>query len=257
MRGVRHVLAGASLLCAGLVSAQAQTTIIGIPGGSGAAATATPAPSAATADPSSTGARYVEACQQSIERGISGLGCQGTLYTNEINNLKEEALRTNNASLLTLLGDAYQSNRSAVSDIGQAYRWYLLGAVRGDPRAMERLTSLYKDGRGTRQDKVKALGYARLTQRLAIPGSASAQGAADAIRDLGSEMADEEVVLAERFASEFEARVRNRAAAAPVAATPMPASAGVPGVGAAQPSAQAVPPPSPAPAVPGQEQARP
>ncbi|XAH24746.1 sel1 repeat family protein [Xylophilus sp. GW821-FHT01B05] len=254
MRGRRHVLAVASLLCAGLTAAQAQTTIIGIPGGSGVTA---PAPSAAAADQAATGARYVEACQQSIERGISGLGCQGTLYANEINNLKEEALRTNNASLLTLLGDAYQSNRSAVSDIGQAYRWYLLGAVRGDPRAMERLTSLYKDGRGTRQDKVKALGYARLTQRLAIPGSASAQGAADAIRDLGSEMADEEVVLAERFASEFETMIRSRAGAAPAAGAAMPGTASVPGVGAAQPSAGAVPPSAPVPSVPGQERSRP
>ena len=233
------VAASLAVACA----AQAQTAGVGIPGGSGAAATG--APSASTvAQPASSGARYIESCQQSIDRGVGGLGCQGPLYTNEISRLKEEALRTNNASLLTLLGDAYQSNRSSVSDIGQAYRWYLLGAVRGDPRAMERLTALYKDGRGVQQDKIKALGYARLTERLAIPGSSSAQGAADTIRSLGSEMADEEMVLADRFASEFDAMVRSRAGTAAQGGGGA-AATGVPGVGAAQPPEPAAAPSPP------------
>lgn len=239
---MRHLLRGIAVVaCCSAGIALAQNAVIGIPGGGGAAvtgapATGAPAAAAATAaGQASNGARYVEACQQSIERGVGGLGCQGSLYSNEINRLKEEALRTNNPSLLTLLGDAYQSNRSSVSDIGQAYRWYLLGAVRGDPRAMERLTSFYKDGRGgVPQDKVKALGYSRLTQRLAIPGSVSAQQATDTIRSLGSEMADEEIVLAERFASEFEDRLRGRAGARGDGAGQTPATgAGLPGVGAA------------------------
>lgn len=243
-------------------------------GGTGApsSAAATPiTPAGATAAPGGdTGARYVESCQQAIDRGVVNPGCQGPLYASEIARLKEDALRTNNPNLLTLLGDAYQSNRSGVSDIGQAYRWYLLGAVRGDPRAMQRLSELYKSGRGAPQDNIKALGYARLAQRLAVPGSASAKQATDTINSLGNEMAAEEVVLADRFASELESKLRGQSAApgtASAAPAMVPAPAGgpapggganisrLPGMGAVQ--AQSAPPApaaaSPLGGLPGQE----
>ncbi|MBS0425993.1 MAG: sel1 repeat family protein [Proteobacteria bacterium] len=255
-------------------SAAARATVT--VGGTGApsSAAATPiTPAGATAAPGGdTGARYVESCQQAIERGVVNPGCQGPLYANEIARLKEDALRTNNPNLLTLLGDAYQSNRSGVSDIGQAYRWYLLGAVRGDPRAMQRLSELYKSGRGAPQDNIKALGYARLAQRLAVPGSASAKQATDTINSLGNEMAAEEVVLADRFASELETKLRSQQGAAPGTASAgspamVPAPAGgpapggganisrLPGMGAVQ--AQSAPPApaaaSPLGGLPGQE----
>lgn len=243
-------------------------------GGTGApsSSAATPiTPAGATVAPGGdTGARYVESCQQAIERGIVNPGCQGPLYASEIARLKEDALRTNNPNLLTLLGDAYQSNRSGVSDIGQAYRWYLLGAVRGDPRAMQRLSELYKSGRGAPQDNIKALGYARLAQRLAVPGSASAKQATDTINSLGNDMAAEEVVLADRFASELESKLRGQSAApgtASAAPAMVPAPAGgpapggganisrLPGMGAVQ--AQSAPPApaaaSPLGGLPGQE----
>lgn len=240
--------------------------------GAGGGGSAPGSPTAVTGNPGqSTGARYVESCQQAIERGIVNPGCQGPLYAGEISRLKEDALRTNNPNLLTLLGDAYQSNRSSVSDIGQAYRWYLLGAVRGDPRAMQRLSDLYKNGRGVSQDPVKALGYARLAQRLAVPGSASAQQATEAIGTLGREMATEEVVLADRFASELEQSLRQPPGSAEAVgdtagngpaplASPAPAAAStarvpltgrLPGFGTAQ-SGGSVPPPA-ATALPGSE----
>ena len=214
-----------------------------------------------------TGARYVESCQQALERGVVNPGCQGPLYQSEIARLKEDALRTNNPNLLTLLGDAYQSNRSGVSDIGQAYRWYLLGAVRGDPRAMQRLSELYKNGQGAPQDNIKALGYARLTQRLAPPGSTSAKQATEAITSLGGEMANEEMALAERFASDLETTIRNQgglspaataaagSAAPPVAPPPKTASslARLPGMGAVQPEGPAAQPAAPAASLPGRD----
>ncbi|VWX61729.1 conserved exported hypothetical protein [Burkholderiales bacterium 8X] len=205
--------------------------------GSGAAV---PTPSQSSPTPGA-GARYVESCQQAIERGVVNPGCQGPLYQSEIARLKEDALRSNNPNLLTMLGDAYQSNRSGVSDIGQAYRWYLLGAVRGDPRAMQRLSELYQNGRGAKQDNIKALGYARLTERLAPPGSTSARQASEAITSLGGEMAAEEMALAERFANDLETTIRSQGglpSAAPAAAAPAPQNANtlsrLPGMGAVQ-----------------------
>jgi len=183
-------------------SAGAQTT-------SGAKA-ATAAAQNARATAVTNSQRFVASCQQAIERGQVGAGCQGPLYSSEIARLKKEALQTKNPNLLTLLGDAYQSNRSGISDISQAYRWYLLGAVRGDPRAMQRLSDLYQNGQGTQQDDVKALGYARLTQRLAPAGSASAQGAAKTVRKLSRKLAAEDIALADQFANDLEAQLRKQ-----------------------------------------------
>ena len=204
-------------------------------------------PATVTGSPGrSPGARYVESCQQDIERGVDNPSCQGPLYASEIARLKEDALRSNNPNLLTLLGDAYQSNRSGISDIGQAYRWYLLAAVRGDPRAMQRLSELYKNGRGAPQDNIKALGYARLAQRLAPPGSTSARKDTGTIGSLAKGMASDEVVLADRFASELEDNLRRQspgdgvraptpanASASPGSANE-PLSARLPGIAAAQ-----------------------
>ncbi|WP_295850929.1 hypothetical protein, partial [uncultured Xylophilus sp.] len=249
----------------------------GVPGGvqivnpapPGGAAPGTPTAAAAAAAANtgaSAGARYVEACQQALERGAVNPGCQGPLYASEIARLKDEALKSQNASLLTLLGDAYQSNRSGISDVGQAYRWYLLAAVRGDPRAMQRLSDLYRNGRGAPQDNVRALGYARLAQKLALPGSPGAQQSAEAIQSLGQDMASEELVLADRFAGELEQNLRGAGAAGTAApATPAAVPAAQPGApltgrlpglgsaraGAAAPPATPVPAPSGVPALPG------
>ncbi|RYF82604.1 MAG: sel1 repeat family protein [Comamonadaceae bacterium] len=272
--GWRIGLSGALLLWAAAASAQTYGTVTG-PAASAARATAAAAgadANAATAGANSgaagavgnpaqtSGARFVEACQQAIERGQVNAGCQGPLYASEIARLKEDALRSNNPNLLTLLGDAYQSNRTGISDIGQAYRWYLLGAVRGDPRAMQRLSELYRNGRGAPMDNVKAMGYARLAQKLAPPGSASAQQATQAIDTLGRDMAAEEVGLAERFAAELEAGLHAQgggagtapgvAAAlpgqtAPGAVPPAPlGSARLPGLGAARVAVDAAPAPT-------------
>ena len=279
------VLAVALALQGGESRAQAAATTTGtVPPGAAARATVTvgPGAQAGTSTPPlptapagtvggpvpGTGARYVESCQQALERGVVNPGCQGPLYQSEIARLKEDALRTNNPNLLTLLGDAYQSNRSGVSDIGQAYRWYLLGAVRGDPRAMQRLSELYKNGQGAQQDNIKALGYARLTQRLAPPGSTSAKQATEAIGTLGGEMASEEMALAERFASDLEATIRNQgglapadAAAATAAPAPAPAPAPktaaslarLPGMGAVQAEGSIAQPAAPAASLPGRD----
>ncbi len=242
-------LAGLAGLAAG-DSALAQTTVVAP--GSAARATAvegaTRLPSGALAPSPSISARYIESCQQGVERGVVAPGCQGPLYRSEIERLQKDALRTNDASLLTLLGDAFQSNRSAVSDIGQAYRWYLLAAVRGDPRAIERLSALYKDGRGAPQDNIKALGYARLAERLAVPGSAGAKRASATINALGKDMAAEEVALADRFATDLERNLQLKGVPLPSqsALSTAGATAGVPSA-ALSPSqpAQAVQPRSP------------
>ena len=219
---------------------------IALPGGA-----AQPAPGQAPL-PAGAGARFVENCQQALERGSVPPGCQGPLYGSEIARLKDEALRSNDPTLLTLLGDAYQSNRSAISDVSQAYRWYLLAAVRGDPRAMQRLSELYQGGRGAPQDSVKALGYARLAQRLALPGSKTAAEAARASAALAGTLAAEEVTLAERFSKDLESTLRRQGV--PLTETPEApaggAAAGLPVQGSVT-ALERSPAPASGPGIPG------
>ena len=84
----------------------------------------------------------------------------------------------------------------------------------------------------------KALGYARLLERMAQPDSGERPNVLSLINELGAEMAVEEVALAERFAAELEARIQRQAAgsggdaaaqAAP-AAGPSRAGGGLPGM---------------------------
>ncbi|AVP57195.1 SEL1-like repeat protein [Pulveribacter suum] len=238
---MQHALIAALLLCT--AAAQAQTA---------AGAPAMPAqgalPAGAGAPAASTGARFLESCNLSLQKGVTDLGCQGPLYRNELQRLQREALATQNPQLLSLVGDAYGSRRSGLADAGQAYRWYLLAAVRGDPHAMQRLAEMNRQGTGTPQDKVKALGYARLAQRLALPGTAEAgQDVAQVIDQLGAEMAVEEVALAERFAAELQAQVQHAGPAAPGASAAAPSTvpgSGLPGVplpGRSDPGATALP----------------
>ena len=203
--------AGAMAWSAGAAFAQG----IGAPSPS-LAAPVTPAVAAATLAQTgnSVGERFFESCRQLGRGGGPKPGCQGPLYMGEMERLKEEALRTNNAQLFTLLGDAYRSNRSGISDIGQAYRWYVLAAVRGDPRAMQRLAELYQTDRNAPDDRIRALGYARLTQRLAAPGSRTATQAAAAARKLGRTMAIEDIAVADSFADELEAGIGRASAGA-------------------------------------------
>lgn len=179
---------------------------------------AAPAPAPAPAQQSPTpgataGARFIESCNEALQRGVAELGCQGPIYRNELERLQREALATQNPQLLSFVGDAYQNPRSGLGDMGQAYRWYLLAAVRGDPRAMQRLTEMNRKGQGVPKDNVKALGYARLLERMAQPDSAAQRNVLSVINELGAEMAVEEVALAERFSAELEARIQRQAAA--------------------------------------------
>jgi len=160
------------------------------------------------------GARFIESCRQALERQVVQPGCQETLRPNELAQLKEDALRSNNPDLLTLVGDAYKSNRGGIADLGQAYRWYLLAAVRGDPRAMQRLSDMYRSGQGVPNDNVKALGYARLAQTLASPGTSVARQATSAVGVLGRLMAADERALAEQFAADLAHELRQQAGSA-------------------------------------------
>lgn len=196
------------------------------------------APAQAGAPAAGVGARFIESCNEALQRGVAELGCQGPIYRNELERLKREALNTQNPQLLSFVGDAYQNPRSGLGDMGQAYRWYLLAAVRGDPRAMQRLTEMNRKGQGVPKDNVKALGYARLMERMAQPDSGERPNVLSLINELGAEMAVEEVALAERFAAELEARIQRQAAgsggdaaaqAAP-AAGPSRAGGGLPGM---------------------------
>lgn len=209
-------------------------------------------PGLTSQQPTTSGARFLESCQQNIEQGINSQACQGASYIKEINSLKEEALRTNTAELFTLLGDAYKNNGSPIADVSQAYRWYLLGAVRGDARAMQHLAELYQDGaKGVQQDKVKAAGYQRLARRLG-----GDKNPAPIISKLGSEMAIEETALAQRFADEFEKIIQRPSsdiaqkrdvgkdkreiskAPVPLTPLPLPMNMSIPGAGSVQPVEQ-------------------
>lgn len=220
-----------------------------------------PTPAQQAAAPGATaGARFLESCNEALERGVAELGCQGPIYRNELERLKREALNTQNPQLLSLVGDAYQNPRSGLGDMGQAYRWYLLAAVRGDPRAMQRLTEMNRKGQGVPKDNVRALGYARLLERMAQPDTGTQRNVLSVINELGAEMAVEEVALAERFAAELEARIQRQATGegtdrggeARPAAAPARPGGGLPGLSAVPRAASAASPTAPAPAgVPG------
>jgi TPR repeat protein len=209
------------------------------------------------------GARFIESCNEALERGVPELGCQGPIYRNELERLKREALNTQNPQLLSFVGDAYQNPRSGLGDMGQAYRWYLLAAVRGDPRAMQRLSEMNRKGQGVPEDNVRALGYARLLERMGQGDPAAQRNVLSVINELGAEMAVEEVALAERFASELEARVQRQAALEggdkgaeprhPGAAAAPRAGGGLPGMSAVPrtPAAAPVPPAAPGSTLPG------
>ncbi len=247
--------AGVAALVAlyGPAMAQLPTAPAASPGGASAQATTTTqaqaqppvptpaqaqAPAQAGAPAAGVGARFIESCNEALQRGVAELGCQGPIYRNELERLKREALNTQNPQLLSFVGDAYQNPRSGLGDMGQAYRWYLLAAVRGDPRAMQRLTEMNRQGQGVPKDNVKALGYARLLERMAQPDTAARPNVVSLINELGAEMAVEEVELAERFAAELEARIQRQAsgqggdtaAQAAPAAGPSRAGGGLPGM---------------------------
>lgn len=151
-----------------------------------------------------TSTRFVEACNSAENNGQPTPGCQNVpqLRGNELEQLRQEALRTRNPQLMTMVGDAYQNRRTGSGDISQAYRWYVLSAVRGDPQAMARLSEMYRRGQGTAPDRVKAMGYAKLAQQTA-PDSAAGKQAAQTVQTLSKSMAGKELAQADRFAAEL------------------------------------------------------
>lgn len=151
-----------------------------------------------------TSTRFVEACNSAANNGLPTPGCQNVpqLRGNELEQLRQEALRTSNPQLMMMVGDAYQNRRTGSGDISQAYRWYVLSAVRGDPQAMARLSEMYRRGQGTAPDRVKAMGYAKLAQQTA-PDSAAGKQAAQTAQALSKSMAGKELAQADRFAAEL------------------------------------------------------
>lgn len=173
-----------------------------VAGRNAAAARAAQAAQAPTAG--NAGTRFLEACQAAAQSGqyLPGCSTPSQMPGRELEQLKQEALRTRNPQLMTLVGEAYQRQRAGMGDISQAYRWYVLGAVRGDPQAMTRLSEMYRRGQGTAPDRVRALGYAQLAQRVA-PDSAAGKQAAQTVRALRKSMANHELAQADRFAEEL------------------------------------------------------
>ena len=167
-----------------------------------------------------SGARFLESCKNASADGKPMPGCTGALPGTDIELLKQEALRTNNPQLFTQLGRAYENRGGGLSAPTLAYRWYVLAAVRGDPEAMVRLSEMYKTGQGTAQDTVKALGYARLTQKMAPAGSALARQANQTVRGLGGKMVSSELALAEQFADDLEQQLTERKLSSGSADTP-------------------------------------
>ena len=155
----------------------------------------------------STAARFIESCNDALQRGVVAPGCQAPIYRNELERLKQEAITTQNPNLLSFVGDAYRNPRSGFADMSQAYRWYLMAAVRGDPQAMQRLAEMNRAGSGVPKDNVKAMGYARLVQRMSSAGTQKKANVVSIINELGDEMAVEELALAERFAAQLEAQI--------------------------------------------------
>ncbi|MDO4795353.1 MAG: hypothetical protein Q4A28_05355 [Brachymonas sp.] len=213
------------------------------------AAQAAPPPAAGNA-----GTRFLEACAAAAQSGQHLPGCTPpNMPGRELEQLKQEALRTRNPQLMTLVGEAYQRQRQGMGDISQAYRWYVLGAVRGDPQAMTRLSEMYRRGQGTAPDRVRALGYAQLAQRVA-PDSAAGKQAAQTVRTLRQSMASYELAQADRFAEELAQQMSR---GAPGHAAPGPW--GLPSVAAPAPvldgqrlpGAPHMPPMSAAAVVPG------
>ena len=155
-----------------------------------------------------TSTRFVEACNSAENNGQPTPGCQNVpqLRGNELEQLRQEALRTRNPQLMTMVGDAYQNRRTGSGDISQAYRWYVLSAVRGDPQAMARLSEMYRRGQGTAPDRVKAMGYAKLAQQTA-PDSAAGKQAAQTVQALSKSMAGKELAQADRFAAELAQQI--------------------------------------------------
>lgn len=153
-----------------------------------------------------TAARFIQNCNDALQRGVVAPGCQAPIYRNELERLKGEAISTRNPQLLSFVGDAYMNPRTGYGDMGQAYRWYLMAAVRGDAQAMQKLAEMNKAGTGVPKDNVKAMGYARLVQRMQKGGS-DQPNVVSIINELGDEMAVEEVALAERFAGQLEAQI--------------------------------------------------
>ncbi|MCB2037744.1 MAG: sel1 repeat family protein, partial [Ottowia sp.] len=188
----------------------------GLAGAQTASSSAASASTATTAQATTDAARFLASCHQSLNSGRLDPACQGATYRGDLERLRVEALRTQNPSLITLVGDAYSSALAPVSDSGEAYQWYLMAAVRGDPRAMERLADMYRNGRGVPRDRVKAFGYARATARLAVPGSAAANQAERALAELSQEMSAQEIALAERFANQMQANASRTPGLGPV-----------------------------------------
>lgn len=253
MRSARYFHRWAGCAAVGLAlqaPAWAQLPPVAAPAPAPAPANPAPSPSQPAPAPGATtgataGARFLESCNEALERGVAELGCQGPIYRNELERLKREALSTQNPQLLSFVGDAYQNPRSGLGDMGQAYRWYLLAAVRGDPRAMQRLSEMNRKGQGVPKDNVKALGYARLLERMAQPDTGTHRNVLTVINELGAEMAVEEVALAERFSSELEARIQRQsntgAAEAGAESRPAAPAAGAARPGSALPGMSAVP----------------
>lgn len=173
---------------------------------------------------SSTAGRFIAGCNEAMEHGQTAPGCQAPLYRNELERLKREALTTQNPQLLSFVGDAYSSQRTGIGDLSQAYRWYLMAAVRGDPSALRRLSDMNRKGRGTPQDNVKAMGYARLAERFSsagVPSTSDAQrNVVNIINELGNELAAEEMALAESFANQMDSRIRTLTPGLPAAQEP-------------------------------------
>lgn len=165
---------------------------------------------AGAAAAASNSSRFVAACQDGLARDQLQPGCRGVFQGSEIERLKEEALRSNSGRLYSLLGAAYDDDRSGSANLAQAYRWYLLAAVRGDARAAQRLSEMYQTGRGAPEDRVRALGYARLTQRLSSPDSSVARQARRAESRIGRGMASDEIDKADQFAQEMESAVQQQ-----------------------------------------------
>ncbi len=229
----------------GLQLAQAQTA-------PPPASTQTPAARQEQTQPvnASTAARFIENCNDSLQRGVVDPGCQAPIYRNELERLKKEAITTQNPNLLSFVGDAYRNPRTGFGDMGQAYRWYLMAAVRGDPQAMQRLAEMNRSGLGVPKDNVKAMGYARLVQRMTQAGANAKPNVVSIINELGDQMAVEEIALAERFATQLEEQILRQGggtdaggspASVPVTPTasppgvPQPSGTPFPGTGAVTP----------------------
>lgn len=128
-------------------------------------------------------ARFIEACNEALERGVAELGCRGPIYRNELERLTARGLNRKTRSCFRLWATPTKTRAPAWATWGRPTAdtcWPPCAAT----GAMQRLTEMNRQGQGVPKDNVKALGYARLLERMAQPDTGTPRNVLSVINEL-------------------------------------------------------------------------